>query len=167
MRTRSDLMAYLAEQHIEVTTTDHPPVFTVEEAQEHTSHLPGGHVKNLFLVDKAGDYWLVTCLDEQQVKVNGLARLLGAPRFSFAKPEPLMEKLGVAPGSVTPLALINDEARTVRPVIDEKLLQHELVNVHPLENTATTTIRSADLLKFVRSFGYEPLVVDLDGSLSA
>ncbi|MCB1971576.1 MAG: prolyl-tRNA synthetase associated domain-containing protein [Geminicoccaceae bacterium] len=160
-------MNYLGDQGIEVTTTDHPPVFTVEDAREHTGHLEGGHVKNLFLVDKTGDYWLVTCSDEQQIKVNGLARLLGASRFSFAKPEPLLEILGVRPGSVTPLALINDDARKVRVVIDEKMLRHEKINVHPLENTATTTLRSADLLGFIRSLGYEPAIVDLDGSLTA
>ena len=167
MRTRDDLLAFLAEGGFEVTTVDHPPVFTVDQAREHTGHLPGGHVKNLFLEDKRGGFWLVTCSDEQPVKVNGLARLLEAPRFSFAKAEPLMELLGVEPGSVTPLALINDVERKVRPVLDEKMLGHELLNVHPLVNTATTTIRSADLLRFVRSLGYEPIIIDLDRSVSA
>ncbi|MCB2012700.1 MAG: prolyl-tRNA synthetase associated domain-containing protein [Geminicoccaceae bacterium] len=167
MRTRSDLMAFLADMNMDVTVTDHPPVFTVDEAQLHTAHLPGGHVKNLFLVDKTGEYWLVTCLDGQPLKVNALARFLGAPRFSFAKEEPLFELLGVRPGSVTPLALINDVACRVRPVIDEKLLRHERVNVHPLENTATVTLSSGDLLRFMRSFGHEPLIVDLDRSLDA
>ena len=167
MRNRDDLYSYLAKEGIEVTTIEHPPVFTVDDAQEHTSHLPGGHVKNLFLQDKRGGFWLVTCGDEQRVKVNGLARLLDAPRFSFAKAEPLMEVLGVAPGSVTPLALINDIERKVTPVLDEKMLRHELLNVHPLENTATTTIASADLLRFVRSLGYDPVIIDLDLSESA
>ncbi|MCB1513119.1 MAG: prolyl-tRNA synthetase associated domain-containing protein, partial [Hyphomicrobiaceae bacterium] len=63
--------------------------------------------------------------------------------------------------------LINDDARKVRVVIDEKMLRHEKINVHPLENTATTTLRSADLLGFIRSLGYEPAIVDLDGSLTA
>ena len=167
MRTRGELLAFLEKQDIEATTIEHPPVFTVDEAQEHTSHLPGAHVKNLFLKDKAGEFWLVTCGDQQPVKVNGLARVLGAPRMSFAKPEPLWEILGVRPGSVTPLALINDSERVVRFVLDEKLLSHEIVNVHPLENTATTSLRSADLLRFARNLGYEPTLVDLDRTLTA
>ncbi|MCB2054831.1 MAG: prolyl-tRNA synthetase associated domain-containing protein [Geminicoccaceae bacterium] len=159
---RDGLFDFLGGLDIETRTVDHPPVFTVEEAQCHTRHLPGGHVKNLFLKDKKGGFWLVTCGDEQPVKVNALARLLGAPRFSFAGPDDLMAVLGVPPGSVTPLALINDKERLVRPVLDEKMLKHELLNVHPLENTATTTIRSADLLRFVRALGYEPTILDLD-----
>ena len=75
---------WLRRHGIPVVVHRHPPVFTVEQAREHTHHLPGGHVKNLFLEDKKGGLWLVTCLDEQVVKVNALARLLKAPRFSFA-----------------------------------------------------------------------------------
>lgn len=166
-KTRAELFAVLDELGITHETVEHPPVFTVEEAQAHTHHLPGGHTKNLFLEDKKGGLWLVTCLDEQAVKVNALARLLEAPRFSFGKPERLMEALGVAPGSVTALALVNDAERRVQPVLDTKLMAHELVNCHPLANTATTTLRSADLLRFMEALGYAPRLLDLDRTLSA
>ena len=162
MHTRQSLLAYLAEQSINVTTFDHPPVFTVEEAQQHTGHLAGGHVKNLFLEDKTGGLWLVTCLDQQPIKVNALGRLLGAPRFSFAKAERLREVLGVEPGSVTPLALINDQTRRVTPVLDKKMLEVELLNVHPLRNDASTAITSADLQRFMATLGYKPVIIDLD-----
>ncbi|MEZ5865105.1 MAG: prolyl-tRNA synthetase associated domain-containing protein [Geminicoccaceae bacterium] len=165
--TRLELFACLDGLDIAHATVEHPPVFTVEQAQEHTHHLPGGHTKNLFLEDKAGGLWLVTCLDEQPVRVNALARLLGAPRFSFGKPERLMEALGVEPGSVTALALVNDTARRVRPVLDTKLVAHELVNCHPLANTATTTLRAADLLRFMEALGFAPRLVDLDLTLEA
>jgi Ala-tRNA(Pro) deacylase len=164
--SRTALFACLDRLAIAHSTIDHPPVFTVEEAQVHTHHLPGGHTKNLFLEDKQGGIWLVTCLDEQPVKVNALARLLGAPRFSFGKPDRLMEVLGVEPGSVTALALINDTERRVRPVLDSKLMAHELVNCHPLTNTATTTLRSADLLRFMTALGYAPIEIDLDQTLA-
>ena len=167
MHTRQSLLDYIEGLGIETETISHPPVFTVEQAQQHTHHLPGGHVKNLFLEDKKGGLWLVSCLDEQSVKVNGLGRLLGAPRFSFAKPERLRDVLGVEPGSVTPLALINDEQRRVTFVADTKLMACSVVNVHPLENTATTTISSDGLRTFLKSMGYEPVIVDLDESLSA
>jgi Ala-tRNA(Pro) deacylase len=166
-KSRADLFAYLDSLGIAHSTIEHPPVFTVEEAQQHTHHLPGGHTKNLFLEDKAGGLWLVTCLDEQPVKVNALARLLEAPRFSFGKPERLMEVLGVEPGSVTALALINDTERRVKPVLDTKLLAHDLVNCHPLTNTATTTLRSVDLVRFMVAQGYTPIEFDLDRTLDA
>ncbi len=166
-KSRADLAAFLDSLGIAHSTIDHPPVFTVEEAQAHTHHLPGGHTKNLFLEDKTGGIWLVTCLDAQPVKVNALARLLQAPRFSFGKPDRLLEVLGVEPGSVTALALINDTERRVRPVLDTKLLAHELVNCHPLTNTATTTLKATDLLRFMAALGYQPIQLDLDQTLAA
>jgi Ala-tRNA(Pro) deacylase len=161
LTTREEILARLAELGIEATTVDHPPVFTVEQAREHTAHLPGGHCKNLFLKDKKDRLWLVTCLDERKVDLNALSKRLGAARFSFGRAELLREVLGVEPGSVTPLAIVNDGAGRVTHVIDAGLLAHEVVNCHPLRNDATTAIRGEDLLRFVRAAGHEPVVVDL------
>ena len=166
LKSREHMLAHLDELGIEQHTVLHPPVFTVEQAQEHTSHLAGGHCKNLFLKDRKGRLWLVTCLDEQQVDINRLAKLLGAARLSFANAELLDEVLGVAPGSVTPLAIINDTASRVTAVLDPKLLAHAQVNCHPLENDATTTLASADLLRFIRATGHEPVLLDLDLTLA-
>ena len=91
---------------------------------------------------------------------------MGAARFSFGRAELLREVLGVTPGSVTPLAIVNDVDHRVTHVLDTKLVAHELVNCHPLENDATTTLTSADLLRFIRATGHEPLLLDLDQSLS-
>ena len=167
LKSREHMLAHLDEMGIEQRTVLHPPVFTVEQAQEHTSHLAGGHCKNLFLKDRKGRLWLVTCLDEQQVDINRLAKLLGAARLSFANALLLDEVLGVAPGSVTPLAIMNDSASRVTAVLDTKLLAHAQVNCHPLENDATTTLASADLLRFIRATGHEPVLLDLDLTLAA
>ncbi|MDW8371832.1 MAG: prolyl-tRNA synthetase associated domain-containing protein, partial [Geminicoccaceae bacterium] len=61
--TPEELLAFLAGLGIDPVTHRHPPVFTVEEAARYTAHLPGGHTKNLFLEDKEGGLWLVSCLD--------------------------------------------------------------------------------------------------------
>ena len=167
LKSREHMLAHLDELGIEQHTVLHPPVFTVEQAQEHTSHLAGGHCKNLFLKERKGRLWLVTCLDEQQVDSNRLAKLLGAARLSFANALLLDEVLGVAPGSVTPLAIVNDSASRVTAVLDTKLLAHAQVNCHPLENDATTTLASADLLRFIRATGHEPVLLDLDLTLAA
>ena len=67
------------------------------------------------------------------------------------------------PGSVTPFALINDVERRVKPLLDKAMLDHDLLNYHPLTNEATTTIRSSDLPTFIRAMGHEPDLIDLDG----
>jgi len=88
--------------------------------------------------------------------------LLGAPRFSFGNAELLYEVLGVRPGSVTPFALVNDATLRVAIVLDRKMLDHDPLNYHPLDNDRTTAIVPADLLRFVAACGHRPRIVDLD-----
>ena len=158
--TRADLLARLKALGIETTTKDHAPVYTVEEAQALRGEIPGGHCKNLFLKDDKGIVWLIVCLEESQIDLKAAPAKMGSRRLSFGKPELLREVLGVEPGSVTPFGLINDTERRVNVVLEAAMMAHELLNFHPLENTATTTIRSADLLAFIRACGHEPRVVD-------
>lgn len=157
--TRADLFARFKDLGIETTTREHAPVYTVEEAQALRGEIPGGHCKNLFLKDDKGNIWLIVCLEEAQVDLKAAPAKIGSRRLSFGKPELLKEVLGVEPGSVTPFGLINDTAQRVNVVLEAAMMEHELLNYHPLENTATTTIRAADLITFIRSCGHEPRVV--------
>ena len=157
--TRQELLARLEALGIATTTRDHAPVHTVEEAQALRGEIPGGHCKNLFLKDDKGAIWLIVCLEEAQIDLKSAPGKIGSRRLSFGKPDLLKEVLGVEPGSVTPFGLINDTDRRVNVVLDAAMMAHELLNYHPLENTATTTIRAADLLAFIRACGHEPRVV--------
>jgi Ala-tRNA(Pro) deacylase len=123
--------------------------------------IPGAHCKNLFLKDKNGILWLVVCLEDTQVDLKRLPARLGSGRLSFGRPEILRQALGVDPGSVTPFALINAPPGSVNVVLQEQMMGHDLLNYHPLENRATTTISAQDLLKFIRSCGHGPKVLSL------
>ena len=159
--TRQDLFNRLAELDIATRTVEHEPLFTVAESSRLERELPGAHTKNLFLKDEGGDLFLVVAASTTRVDLKALARTLRAGRFSFGKPELLMEALGVPPGSVTAFAAMNDPARRVRVVIDAELMKHASVNCHPLENTATTNIARDDLLRFIRACGHEPRIAVL------
>lgn len=161
---RHDLFARLAELGIETATTEHEPVFTVAESTRLESELPGAHTKNLFLKDEAGALFLVVAMSSTRIDLKALARVLNAKRFSFGKPGLLLEVLGVPPGSVTAFSVINDMAQRVRVVVDAALMQHETINCHPLENTATTNIARDELLRFIRACGHEPRIVGLSGA---
>ena len=144
-------------------THEHAPVFTVEEARALRGVLPGAHVKNLFLRDKKKRSWLVVCEELRPVSLKDLAKSLGAGTFSFGSPERLMEVLGVEPGSVTPLALINAAGRhPVGVVVDRALLAESVVNCHPLVNTMTTALAPDDMLRFIEACGFEPAFVDFE-----
>jgi Ala-tRNA(Pro) deacylase len=165
--TRQDLFARLAELAIATHTVEHEAVFTVAESSKLEQELPGAHTKNLFLKNEGGDLFLVVAQAATRVDLKALARTLGAGRFSFGKPELLMETLGVPPGSVTAFAIINDEAHRVRVVIDADLMTCDSINCHPLENTATTNIARDDLLRFIRSCGHEPRITAVGGGAKA
>jgi Ala-tRNA(Pro) deacylase len=159
--SREDLERRLAELGIETTVVEHPPVFTVEDAKALRGDIPGGHCKNLFLKDKKDRIWLVVCLEEADLDLKRLPPRIGSARLSFGRPDLLSQVLGVEPGSVTPFALINDVERRANVILDADMMRHELLNYHPLVNSATMSICSSDLMKFIRACGHEPKVVDL------
>ena len=165
--SRSELLERLAGLGIETKTRDHPPLFTVEQSRALRGEIPGAHSKNLFLKDKKGRIFLLVAEESTPIDMKGLHRLLGSARLSFGKPELLEDVLGVIPGAVTPFGVINDTEKRVSVVLDETLLRHDILNFHPLENTATTAISSEDLLIFLRDSGHEPQIMDLAAVIPA
>ena len=159
--TPDDLFARFDRLAIRHATHRHPPVFTVAESTALRGALPGGHCKSLFLKDKKGGLWLAVMLEHRRIDLNKLADALKAPRFSFGKPELLLETLGITPGSVTPFALINDTAGRVTPVLDEEMLGLDPLNYHPLSNDMTTSVSPADLLRFIADCGHRPHILHL------
>ncbi|MCS6853982.1 MAG: prolyl-tRNA synthetase associated domain-containing protein [Elioraea sp.] len=164
--TPADFLAELDAWGIAHETIWHEPVFSVAETKALglAERLPGAHVKNLFLKDKAGAFWLVTMLEHRNVSVNALARALAAPRMSFASAEELRATLGVEPGAVTPFALVNETARGVSFVLDSALLDGRFarISAHPLTNRATTAISTEGFRAFLARIGRVPRLVDLD-----
>jgi Ala-tRNA(Pro) deacylase len=159
----NSLYAYLDQLGIAYSTVEHPPMFTASDAREWHDKVPGLHCKSLFMKDKRGRLWLAVLPQNKRAHLSEIEKQSGSARLSFVRPELLSEVLGVTPGSVTPFALINDTARRVSVILDAELMQSESINLHPLRNDASTTIKTADLLLFIRSFGYSPLVFDCAG----
>ncbi|WP_373235788.1 prolyl-tRNA synthetase associated domain-containing protein [Cohaesibacter celericrescens] len=161
--TRQDLFDFLDQLGIQTSTHDHEAVFTVQESHKIKQDLPGGHSKNLFLKDKKGNLMLVVCLNDTEVDLKSFHKKYECGRVSFGNADLLWEHLGVTPGSVTPFSLINDrQERKVQLVLDANMMEMELLNFHPLENTATTTITSQDLLAFFHATGHKPTILDLE-----
>ncbi len=158
--TADDLFRRLDGLGIEVTTTKHEAVFTVEQAKAHRGAIPGGHAKNLFLKDKKGAMWLVVCLEDRKIDLKSLPAMLGSARLSLASPDRLMNFLGVIPGAVTPFAMINDRDGHVRIAFDRGVFEREPLNFHPLDNAMTTSISARDMLAFLEAEGHEPMMID-------
>jgi Ala-tRNA(Pro) deacylase len=163
--TPDDLFAFLDHLGIPHKTVTHAPLFTVEQSQALRGSIAGAHTKNLFLRDKKGALVLLTALEDAVIELKSLHRHIGASgRFSFGSAPTLREALGVEPGAVTPFAALNDRDCRVSVLLEADLMRHEEVNAHPLRNTMTTTIASADLLKFLEATGHTPRIIDLTGT---
>lgn len=154
------LLARLDALGIQAATHSHPPLHTVEESKALRGALPGGHCKNLFLKDKKEQHWLVVALEDARIDLNRLDKVIGSARLSFASAERLWRFLGIRPGSVTPFALVNDTDHKVRVVLQQAMMEHDLLNYHPLLNDRTTAIRRDDLLRFIRACGHEPAIAE-------
>lgn len=163
-QTPDQLFAFLDTLGIAHTTVTHPPLFTVEQSRALRGQIPGGHTKNLFLRDKKNNVYLVTAEEDAEIDLKGLHRVLGASgRFSFGSAELMMELLGVAPGSVTPLGVLHDTQGRINVVLDAALMEHDTINCHPLVNTMTTSLRRDDLVKFLEATGHSPRITRVSG----
>jgi len=162
MKTRADLFAFLDAQGIDHSTLDHPAVFRVGEGEEIKAGLPGAHTKNLFLKDGKGQLWLISAKDTTRIDLKRLPDVIGSARLSFGNEQLMEEALGVTPGSVTAFALINDVEHRVRFVLDRSLAQADIVNFHPLTNTATTAVSREGFARFLQALGVRPMVVDFE-----
>jgi Ala-tRNA(Pro) deacylase len=157
-RGEEGLMADLAALSIAHEVQEHRAVFTVAESSALDARIPGAHTKNLFLKDAGGAFWLVTEPARARVDLKALPTAIGCKRVSFARAEDMERLLGISPGSVTPLAMINATPGSVTVVLEEGLAGADRVNVHPLRNTATASMAGADILRLLRHWGHEPVV---------
>jgi Ala-tRNA(Pro) deacylase len=162
LHDRASLLVWMAAHGIDQTTHDHPAVFRVEEGLELKASMPGAHTKNLFLKDRKGRLWLISARQATVIDLKAAPRTIGSDRVSFGNETLMWETLGVRPGSVTALGLINDIDKRVTFVLDHRLWEADIVNFHPLTNTATTALSQKAFRRFLGEIGCEPLIVDFD-----
>ena len=160
--TPEQLLEYLGRMGIATQTHEHAPAFTVEQARDLRGAISGGHTKNLFLRDRRNNLFLLITLEDARIDLKTVHLIIGAQgRVSFGSAELLVEVWGVQPGSVTPFGAINDREARVKVVLDAAMMTFERLNFHPLINTRTTSISSADLLRFLHATDHEPLVAGI------
>jgi Ala-tRNA(Pro) deacylase len=156
------LCAWFTADGIACERLDHPPVFTAEEAERLVPPARGAHAKNLLVEDRRqGRVFMVTVPFALRVDLSALAVALGARKLQFVSAERMLALLGVTPGSVSMLALVNDVEQAVALVLDRSLWEAEAVQCHPLVNTATLVVDHAALERFLAWTGHEPRVIEV------
>ncbi|MBQ4861199.1 prolyl-tRNA synthetase associated domain-containing protein [Pseudoalteromonas sp. MMG013] len=156
------LKALLSTLSIEFKSYEHEPLPTCTDAQRLGLKRSGVQIKNLFLRDNRGKQHIL-CLTRAQLKVNlkALSSQQKLSRLGLASPERLDKYLGVKPGCVSALSLVNDTNNSVELWLDSGLLNELEWQCHPLENDKTWVIQQYDLYTFWRHTGHYPKVVDI------
>ncbi|OJY01586.1 MAG: hypothetical protein BGP07_12820 [Rhizobiales bacterium 63-22] len=168
LEARERLFCHLANLGITAAVVPYPAHETVEEGKRLRGAMVGTFTKNLLLRDKKGRLFLFSIHEDQALDLKTLHTLVGANgRLGFAPAERMVELLGVQPGALTPLGLINDRNRAVTAVLDASLLDAKQVNFHPLINTESIGLKPYELLAFIRSCDREPMLVDFNASIAS
>lgn len=156
MMYTNEIIRMLDEQHISYTLKKHLPVFTMEEMESLGWMQQAGTVcKNLFLRNAKKTAYYIVCMPmEKKISLKELGMQIANTRFSFASPECMRHYLGIMPGSVSPLSVLNDSSRTVQVVLDNDMMAWSYVGVHPNENTATIWMTPKDVIYLLQAAGH-------------
>lgn len=154
MLGKDELLKRLEERNIPFSCEQHNSVLNMAESGMLTLSLQGARCKNLLLQDKRGHHVLVVTTAAKSLDLSSVAKILGSKRLSFVSADKLFELLGTRPGSLSPLALVNDEARRIRLVIDSELAGESTFLFHPLENNASVSLSRIGLDDFLASIGH-------------
>ncbi|MBE0661573.1 MAG: prolyl-tRNA synthetase associated domain-containing protein [Bacteroidales bacterium] len=153
---RGDPKLYELFEYLKITFDyyEHPPVPTVEEAALYWKDIEATHCKNLFFRNHKGNrHYLVILEYTHSLAIKDLENRLKQGKLTFASAERMMKYLGVTPGSVSPLGLINDMDHHVHLFLDENLQNSKTISFHPCINTASVVIKYSDFLRFLDHLG--------------
>jgi len=156
------ICALLEKLGIRYERSDHPAVYTCDEAMQIVPALPGARTKNLFLRDKKDRrHLLVVAAQDKRIDLRNLGDVIDAKGLMLASDERLARHLGVTPGAVSVLALCNDAAHDVELLVDRDVWAADAILAHPLVNTATLVIGHDGLERFLRETGHPARVVEM------
>lgn len=159
---KQEVYEFLQAKGVTYEVTEHKAVYNMDELAEVELPYPEADAKNLFVRDdKKSSYYLITVRGGKRVDLQEFRKAYGTRRLSFASAEDLARLLGLFPGSVTPLGLLNNVEKNVKLFLDSDFADDDLIGVHPNENTATVWLKAGDLVRLIREHGNEVEAVEL------
>ena len=150
---KAEIYEFLTQARLPYEVTEHKAVFSMEELNAVELPYPEWDAKNLFVRDdKRRNYYLITVKGDKRVDLKDFRRKHGLRALTFASPEELLAIMALTPGSVSPLGILNDEARQVYFYLDQEFAGNR-IGIHPNDNTATLWIQADDLMALIRKHG--------------
>lgn len=148
---------------IEYWRIDHEPADVMEVCQERAEALCTRICKNLFLCNRQETSFYLLCMPaDKQFKTSVVSKQLGVSRLHFASEEHMERLLGLSPGSVSILGLMNDTEGRVSLLMDAELKDQEFFACHPCINTSSLKFKTSELLyKLLPKLGRSPVFLQL------
>lgn len=160
---KQDIYNYLEEKNIWYEITEHEAVYNMEELSKVELPYPEADAKNLFVRDdKKVNYYLITVKGNKRVDLKEFRKNNGTRNLSFASADDLMAIMGLIPGAVSPLGILNDNELKVHFYMDKDFIgDSNLIGIHPNDNTATVWMKTADLIEIIKEHGNEVNIVEV------
>ena len=148
---------------IEYERADHEMAETMEACVEIDKALGTEMCKNLFLCNRQKtQFYLLLMPGDKPFKTKDLSAQLGCARLSFADACDMERLLGLTPGSVSVMGLMNDTENEVQLVLDREIAESEYIGCHPCVNTSSLKIKTKDVLEtFLENVRHNAITVDL------
>ena len=156
-----ELFRLFRELKIKYQKYEHPPLFTVADAKKYQNKMVGTHVKNLFLRDKKKRNFLLVTEQDTKINMKTLRLKIQSDQLSFGSPSRLWQYLGVRPGAVSPLALINDVENSVTLLFQDIIQKEKEIHFHPLVSDLTLGVRLCELDTFFKYTGHQAQFIKL------
>ena len=151
----------LTSLNISYEVLEHEPLLTMQDGLEVEKKLKIVPCKNLLLVNRQHEFFLLMISGDKRVKVNNIAKEINSSHLSFASDEDLKTHLNVTTGAVSPLDLVFDTEHKVKVLMDKELLSQEFIGCHPGTNTMTVKMKTASLVEiFFKSLHVNCTYVD-------
>lgn len=158
---KKETYQYLTDHGIDYEITEHKAVFNMEELNAVELPYPDWDAKNLFVRDdKKKNYYLITVKGDKRVDLKEFRKKHGLRVLSFASADDLMKFMGLTPGSVTPLGLLNDTEHYIHFYLDSEFVGNR-IGIHPNDNSATVWLYADDLVKLLQENGSNVEIVEI------
>ena len=160
---KQEIYRLLSENGVWHEITDHKAVYNLDVVADIDLPYPEAECKNLFVRDKKKrEYYLISVKGDKRVNLKKFREKYNTKPLGFASEDDLMNILGLIPGAVTPLGLLNDTDGKVILYLDQDFFKGEhLIGVHPNDNTATVWMKTDDLTDIIRTHGNNVVITDL------
>lgn len=160
---KQEIYDFLKSKNIWFEVTEHKAVYNMAEVSQIEMPYPEADAKNIFIRDdKKRNYYLITLKGDKRVDLKKFRGLNDTRPLGFASENDLMNIMGLIPGAVTPLGLLNDEERKVKLFIDRELAgEDSLIGVHPNDNTATVWLKTKDLIAIIEEHGNQVFIAEI------